>query len=400
MILLATRIARNYNNVPVLVKTAYFLRNLLIVQLLLGIGAYLGKFTQSGIVLNPYIVPLGDDPCDCRCAYACNLSYFNSAVISSVDALAFDATIADIIETGFPMTPSTESDLVLDVPASRVRRRAVDYFALTKPRIVAMVLITTAAGFYLGAQGSPDYLVLLHTLIGTALTGGGTLALNQLMEREADALMVRTRTRPLPDGRLLPVDALVFGLLLTVCGIGYLGWASLWRSASSRTYRRHVSPHIYTTQTANLAVQPYRGSSRSTPSCHRLGSRTRVIGIEAWILFTIMFLWQVPHSLAIGWLYRDDFAKAKFCLFPVIDPNGKATGRQVVLNCALLFAVGFLPYLLVLQVWATASPPFFSAASFSGMGSILHALCSTRCGSAASLRVTNLSTQQFSPHSH
>ncbi len=245
------------------------------------------------------------------------------------------------------MTPSTDSNLVLDVSASRIRRRAVDYFELTKPRIVAMILITTAAGFYLGAQGSPDYLVLLHTLIGTALTAGGTLALNQLMEREADALMVRTRTRPLPDGRLLPVDALVFGLLLTVCGIGYLVWASLWRSASVTalivvTYLLMYTPLKQRTSLCSLigavpgALPPVIGWAAVRGS----------LGIEAWILFTIMFLWQVPHSLAIGWLYRDDFAKAKFCLLPVIDPNGKATGRQVVLNCVLLFAVGFLPVLI------------------------------------------------------
>ena len=244
------------------------------------------------------------------------------------------------------MTPSTNSDLVLDVPASRIRRRAVDYFELTKPRIVAMILITTAAGFYLGAQGSPNYLVLLHTLIGTALAGGGTLALNQLMERDADALMVRTRTRPLPDGRLLPVDALVFGLLLTICGIGYLVWASLWRSALvtlliTVTYLLMYTPLKQRTSLCSMigavpgALPPVIGWAAVRGS----------LGIEAWILFTIMFLWQVPHSLAIGWLYRDDFAKAKFCLLPVIDPNGKATGRQVVLNCALLFAVGFLPVL-------------------------------------------------------
>jgi len=245
------------------------------------------------------------------------------------------------------MTPSTESDLVLDVPASRVRRRAVDYFALTKPRIVVMVLITTAAGFYLGTQGSPDYLVLLHTLIGTALTGGGTLALNQLMEREADALMVRTRTRPLPDGRLLPVDALVFGLLLTVCGIGYLGWASLWRSALVTSLIAVTYLLIYTPLKQRTSLCGLIGAvPGALPPVIGWAAVRGSLGIEAWILFTIMFLWQVPHSLAIGWLYREDFAKAKFCLLPVIDSTGKATGRQVVLHCALLFAVGFLPLLI------------------------------------------------------
>ncbi|MBM4256963.1 MAG: protoheme IX farnesyltransferase [Deltaproteobacteria bacterium] len=245
------------------------------------------------------------------------------------------------------MTPSTDSHLVLDVPAPQVRRRAIDYLELTKPRIVVMVLITTAAGFYLGAQGSPNYLILLHTLIGTALTGGGTLALNQLMERHADALMTRTRNRPLPDGRLLPVDALVFGLILTVSGIAYLVWASLWRSAFvtlliAVTYLLMYTPLKQRTSLCSIvgaipgALPPVIGWAAVRGS----------LGIEAWILFTIMFLWQVPHSLAIGWLYREDFAKAKFCLLPVIDPSGKATGRQVVLNCALLFLVGFLPVLV------------------------------------------------------
>lgn len=244
------------------------------------------------------------------------------------------------------MTPSTDSHLVLDVLAPRIRRRVVDYLELTKPRIVVMVLITTAAGFYLGAQGSPDYLVLLHTLTGTALTCGGTLALNQLMERDADALMARTRSRPLPDGRLLPIDAMVFGLILTVGGLAYLTWASLWRSALVTslivtTYLLMYTPLKQRTSLCSLigavpgALPPVIGWAAVRGS----------LGIEAWILFTIMFLWQVPHSLAIGWLYRDDFANAKFCILPVIDPTGKATGRQVVLNCGLLFAVGFLPVL-------------------------------------------------------
>src|SRR5215471_8893110 len=117
------------------------------------------------------------------------------------------------------MTSRTE---ILDMPADRVRRRALDFLELTKPRVVLMVLVTTTVGFYLGSQGEPDYVSLLHTLFGTALAGGGTLALNQLLEREADAKMYRTRLRPLPDGRLQPVDALVFGTIITACGLSYL----------------------------------------------------------------------------------------------------------------------------------------------------------------------------------
>src|SRR5262245_16218335 len=120
------------------------------------------------------------------------------------------------------MTPQTE---ILPIATDRSRRRTMDFFELTKPRVVTMVLITTFVGFYLGISGVPDYLRLLHTLIGTALAGGGTLALNQFIEREADAKMERTKMRPLPDGRLQPLEAFVFGALITVGGLLYLALA-------------------------------------------------------------------------------------------------------------------------------------------------------------------------------
>jgi heme o synthase len=113
------------------------------------------------------------------------------------------------------MTPRTET---LAIPTDRLRRRACDFFELTKPRIVVMVLITTFVGFYLGIADTVDYIALFHTLLGTALVAGGTLALNQVMEREADAKMERTKMRPLPNGRLQPLEALVFGLLITLGG--------------------------------------------------------------------------------------------------------------------------------------------------------------------------------------
>ncbi len=276
------------------------------------------------------------------------------------------------------MTPSTDTNLVLDVPAHRIRRRAVAYFELTKPRIVAMILLTTAAGFYLGTQGTPDYLVLLHTLIGTALVGGGTLALNQLMEREADALMVRTRTRPLPDGRLLPVDALVFSLILTIGGLAYLAWASLWRSALITSLITVTYLLMYTPLKQRTSLCSIVGAvPGALPPVIGWAAVRGSLGIEAWILFTIMFLWQMPHSLAIGWLYREDFAKAKFCLLPVIDPTGKATGRQVVLNCALLFAVGFLPVLTGFAGMGYGIAAFFLGGLFLWYGISFARSCST-----------------------
>lgn len=236
---------------------------------------------------------------------------------------------------------------ILDVATDRVRRRTMDFLELTKPRVIVMVLATTLVGFYLGSQGGPDYLCLLHTLIGTALAGGGTLALNQLIEREADAKMHRTRLRPLPDRRLQPIDALVFGTSITAGGLIYLTLtvnplSALVTAAIVVSYLFAYTPLKQKTSLCSVvgaipgALPPVIGwvAARET------------LDIEAWVLFTIMFLWQMPHSLAIGWLYRDDYARAGFRLLPVVDPTGKSTGRQIVSNCLALLAVGLLPTLI------------------------------------------------------
>jgi len=246
----------------------------------------------------------------------------------------------------------------LEITSERVRRRTADFLELTKPRVVVMVLVTTLVGFYLASPGDPNYVILLHTLLGTALAGGGTLALNQFLEREADAQMQRTRLRPLPDGRLQPAEALVFGSLFTVTGLVYLAFAVNLLSA------------LVTAAIVGSYLFAYTPLKKKTSLCSVVGAvpgaLPPVIGwaaargtldLEAWILFTIMFLWQMPHSLAIGWLYRDDYARAGFQLLPVLDPDGKSTGRQIVSNCLALLAVGLIPTL----VGFAGATYFFSA---------------------------------------
>src|SRR6185436_9419160 len=205
-----------------------------------------------------------------------------------------------------------------------VWRRCSDYLALTKPRVVAMILVTTAVGFHLGSAASPLFLPLLYTLAGTALAAGGTLALNQYMERDLDARMDRTRHRPLPEGRVHPGEALVLGYVLLVGGVGVLALAieplaAIVTAAIAITYLFVYTPLKRVSSLCSLvgaipgALPPVAGwaAARGT------------LGPEPWILFAIMFLWQVPHTLAIGRLYRDDYARAGIRMLPVADRDGR-----------------------------------------------------------------------------
>jgi protoheme IX farnesyltransferase len=227
------------------------------------------------------------------------------------------------------------------------RRRALDFLTLTKPRVVLMVLVTTFVGYYLAAPGDPDLARLVHTLVGTALAAAGTLALNQFLEREVDARMERTRGRPLPDGRLHPREALAFGAVATVAGVAYLALAVGLASA------------LVCAVTAGLYLFAYTPLKRVSPLCLVIGAvpgalppvtgwvaATGEPGVGAAVLFGILFLWQLPHTLAIARLYRDDYARAGIRVWPVVDPGGASTERQIVAGCLALLAVGLLPTLV------------------------------------------------------
>jgi protoheme IX farnesyltransferase len=259
------------------------------------------------------------------------------------------------------MTPQTET---LAIPTERSHRRALDFFELTKPRIIVMVLITTFVGFYLGIGGAAEYVALFHTLFGTALVAGGALALNQLMEREADAKMNRTKMRPLPEGRVQPVEALIFGSFITVGGLVYL--ALLVNALSSVVTGTIVVSYLfaYTPLKMKTSLCMVVGAvPGALPPVIGWAAARNTVDLEAWVLFAIMFLWQMPHSLAIGWLYREDYARAGFQLLPVLDPQGKSTGRQIVSNCLALLAVGLIPTL----IGFTGMIYFFSALALGTM---------------------------------
>ena len=252
----------------------------------------------------------------------------------------------------------------LDIAFTGGYRRALDFLELTKPRVSLMVLVTMFVGFYLGSEHGAGYLRLIETLIGTALAAGGTLALNQFLERRADALMARTRHRPLPDGRMQPTEALLFGVGLAAAGLLIL--ALTVNALSALVTASIVGSYlfIYTPLKQRSSLCGVVGAvPGALPPVIGWTAATGGLSIEAWVLFAIMFFWQIPHTLAIARLYRDDFAKAGIQFLPVIESDGWTTGRQIITHSLALLVVSLLPTLLGL-----AGTVYFLAALLLGSG--------------------------------
>jgi protoheme IX farnesyltransferase len=226
-------------------------------------------------------------------------------------------------------------------------RRLADFVALGKPRVVLMVVLTTLVGYYLGAGFELEWSRLVHLLVGTGLAAGGTLALNQFMERDLDARMERTRGRPLPDGRLQPSEAAVFGGLLTVGGVAYLGVSIGIGCAGVIATIAVLYLGLYTPlkRVSPLATVLGAVPGALPPVAGWVAARGE-LGVGAAVLFAILFLWQLPHTLAIARLYRDDYARAGIRVLPVVDPEGGSTERQIVAGCLALHAAGLLPTLV------------------------------------------------------
>jgi heme o synthase len=257
---------------------------------------------------------------------------------------------------------STHIDTAALTSASALRRVA-DFVELAKPRVVLMVLITAFVGFYLGSADVPNYLRLLQMLFGTALTAGGTLALNQYLERDTDALMNRTRHRPLPDGRVQPREALWFGVSIALIGLIYLALAVNFLSALVTAFITLSYLVLYTPMKPRSSLCMLVGAVPGAlpPVIGWVAARGSMDN-AAWVLFAIMFLWQVPHTLAIARLYCEDYAKAGIQFLPVIEPDGESTNRQIVSHSAALLAVSLLPTLL-----GSAGPVYFVVAFVLGL---------------------------------
>jgi heme o synthase len=229
-----------------------------------------------------------------------------------------------------------------------VRNRVfADVAELIKARLTLLVLLTTAVGFYLGSESPVDYMVLFHVVFGTAAAAAGAAALNQWWERRADALMRRTRMRPIPAGRMPPLQALLVGIALSSFGVGYLAIVCNLLSAALAAITIAIYIFAYTpmkrASTANTAVGAIPGA---IPPMIGWAAARGSISAGAWSLFAIVFLWQLPHFFAIAWMYREDYSRAGFRMISSDDCSGERSASQSVFFCILLLVIGGLPSFL------------------------------------------------------
>src|SRR6266481_9859411 len=222
-----------------------------------------------------------------------------------------------------------------------------DLAELVKARLTLLVLLTTAVGFYLGAEPPINYRALIHTVFGTAAAAAGAAALNQWWERRADALMRRTKTRPIPAGRMAPLQAFVLGAALSVFGVVYLAIICNALSAVLTAITIVIYIFAYTplkrTSTANTAVGAIPGA---IPPMIGWAAARGDIGVGAWSLFVIVFLWQMPHFFAIAWMCREDYSRSGFRMISSDDSSGERSASQSVFFCILLLVLAGLPAFL------------------------------------------------------
>jgi protoheme IX farnesyltransferase len=235
-------------------------------------------------------------------------------------------------------------------------RTLSDFVALTKPRLNVLVVATSAAGYYLGSAGPINVAAMTAAVIGTALVAGGAAALNQVSERDTDALMRRTRMRPLPDGRISTSEARVFGLLLSGAGLILLTTFSTWLASVLALATLVIYLFIYTPLKRRSPVATLVGAiPGALPPLIGWTASHGSIALSGLALFLIVFLWQIPHFMAIAWMYREDYAAAGFPMLPVIDPDGRRAGHQAVGYAGALLPISLVPALVGLSGTAYAA---------------------------------------------
>lgn len=252
------------------------------------------------------------------------------------------------------------------------------YFELTKPRITLMVVLTTIAGFCLASAQAIDWLKFLHLIVGIGFLSSGISTINQWMERDLDALMLRTKDRPLPAGRVTALQAITFGATMTVGSLVYLilftnALTALLGVITAASYLLLYTP-LKTKTTLSTVLGAFPGAM---PPLVGWAAARGSVSVEGWVLFTILFIWQFPHFLAIAWMYREDYARAGIKMLPVVEPEGRITSQQIILYTLMLLPVSLMPTLVHLAGWL-----YFSGAIILGLGFLYFSI------RAATLRTT------------
>ncbi|MDP2654197.1 MAG: heme o synthase [Candidatus Omnitrophota bacterium] len=240
-----------------------------------------------------------------------------------------------------------------------------DYCELTKPRILGLVLVTTTLGYFLGGGGVSNVWHMMILLAGVTLVCAGSAALNHYLERDADALMERTQNRPIPQGRIAPQNAMLFGILLILTGVIVLTLSINLLTAFLALLTAFLYVLVYTPMKRiswlNTTVGAIPGA---LPPMGGWAAATGDLSAGAWALFAIMFVWQHPHFYSIAWMCRDDYRQAGFKMLPVVHPDGASTFAQINVFAAVLIPISFLP------VWLGISGGIYWAGAF-GMGTFM-----------------------------
>ncbi len=283
---------------------------------------------------------------------------------------------------------------VLAAPAAGIRSRIMDYAELTKPELTFLSVLTTLCGLYLGARGGFDVMLFFHAAMGTMLVGGGAGALNQYLERAYDAAMKRTERRPLPSGRLRPREALLFGLAASLAGAAQVTFfinplTGLLALATLATYLLLYTPLKRITPWATV-VGAIPGA---LPAMAGWTAARGEVTIEAWVLFGILFFWQMPHFYSLAWMYKRDYARAGYRMLTATDETGRRTGAHLLVHALLLIPASLAPAFIGLTGAAYLIGALLLGAAFAGVA--IAFLRATRGAAPAACARTNAAARRL-----
>ncbi|MCI0489066.1 MAG: heme o synthase [Blastocatellia bacterium] len=365
-------VLRRYGSDAFLCRPALVALGLLITQVGLGVGAYMARLGSADdpLPMEPMITltvaHLVVGALTLAAVVVLTLRSYRaiSPRESAREATQERESVPRPVREGIIKVPYEESAIRNSQSAIRSPDRLRAYLDLTKPRITLLVVLTAAAGFCLGSGQAISYTGLLHMAVGITLLSSGIGTLNQYMERRLDALMLRTGSRPLPSGKLTAREALLFGIVLSVVATIYLAVFLNLLTAVLGTVTLAAYLFLYTPLKTRTTLSTVLGAfPGAMPPLIGWVAASGEIGLGAWVLFAILFLWQFPHFLAIAWMYRDDYARAGIRMLPVVEPEGRVTGQQILSYTLMLLPVSLLPAMIQL-----AGSVYFFGALMLGLG--------------------------------